>query len=141
MTVPKPAPGRVFRTARIAREEVRANRNAVYVFGDNMVGKGFGGQAAAMRGEINAIGVPTKWRPERDPGAYFVDDDWSDGDVRHAIFGAFDRIEAELTAGRDVVIPSDGLGTGLADLPRRAPRIADYIGKRIADLEKMARPL
>lgn len=127
--------GRVLRATHITREQVRANRETLFVFGDNMAGTGYGGQAAAMRGEANAVGVVTKWKPERTPSAYFTDSDWLNGDVRHALFQAFDRIEAALADGRDVVIPADGVGTGLAELPRRAPKIAAYIERRIAALE------
>ena len=56
--------------------------------------------------------------------------------VSDAINDAFQRIEMALGAGRNVVIPADGLGTGLADLPRRAPRIHRYIEERIAKLER-----
>ena len=101
-----------------------------------MAGRGMGGQAAAMRGEINTVGVPTKWRPDRDDAAYFSDDDWSDGNVRHALFGAFAAIERALSEGRDVAIPADGLGTGLAELPQRAPKIHAYIEGRIARLQE-----
>jgi hypothetical protein len=87
-----------------------------------------------MRGEPNAVGIPTKWKPERAASSYFCDDDWQNGDVRHAIFGAFNRIEAALAEGRDVVIPRDGIGTGLAELPQRAPKIHAYIEGRIRAL-------
>ena len=50
----------------------------VFVFGDNMERCGFGGQAAAMRGEPNAVGVPTKWAPGSAPADFFCDDDLKD---------------------------------------------------------------
>lgn len=126
--------GRVIRMKLITREHVRTHPNTIFVFGDNMQHRGFGGQAKAMRGEPNSIGVPTKWTPRRDPGAYFNDEDWDGGKAKGGIAHAFDRIEAALAAGRDVVIPIDGLGTGLAELLRYAPRIARYIDARIANL-------
>lgn len=128
--------GEVRRLARVTREMVRSNRNTLFCFGDNMNGAGYGGQAASMRGEPNSVGVPTKWSPRRDPGAYFSDSDWDIGDVRHAIIGAFERMERHLQAGLDVVIPTDGLGTGLAELPQRAPKIAAMIDAAIARLSK-----
>lgn len=128
--------GRVIRLARITRAMVRADRRTVWVFGDNMEGRGLGGQAAAMRGEPNSVGVPTKWRPDRTFGAYFTDDDWRDGDVRHAIIGAFTELRAALDAGRDVVIPVAGLGAGLAELPTRAPALHARIERAIARLEE-----
>lgn len=136
MTVQAQGQGRVIRPAYISRNWVRQDRHILFVFGDNMVGRGMGGQAAAMRGEINSVGVPTKWRPDRDDAAYFSDDDWSDANVRHALFGAFAVIERALNEGRDVAIPFNGLGTGLAQLPRRAPKIHSYIEGRIKSLSE-----
>lgn len=129
--------GRLIRQTLITREQVRAKRSTLFVFGDNMARQGYGGQAAAMRGEPNAIGVPTKHAPARHPRAYFTDADWQDDRVRDAIASALDRIEAALAEGRDVVIPADGLGTGLADLPRRAPRIHVYIDRRIKNMQEV----
>lgn len=127
--------GRVIRLQRITRALVQADRDTVFVFGDNMEGRGFGGQAKAMRGEQNTIGVPTKWAPERTPSAYFTDTDAMNRDVWHAIHDAFERIRAALAAGRNVVIPADGLGTGLAELPTRAPKIHAMIQATIEGLE------
>lgn len=126
--------GKVIRVGRITRAMVQADRNAVFVFGDNMARKGLGGQAAEMRGEPNAIGVPTKWRPSRDEAAYFTDDDSGLFQVREAIDSAFQAMQDALRGGRNVVIPADGLGTGLADLPRRAPVIHRAIEARIRAL-------
>lgn len=127
--------GHVIRLQRVTRDLVRSDRNTLYVFGDNMAGRGLGGQAAEMRGEPNAIGVPTKWAPERRESAYFTDADCTNRDVWHAIHGAFEQMRAALAEGRDVVIPADGLGTGLAELPRRAPKIHAQIEAAIAALE------
>src|SRR4051812_43078883 len=95
----------------ITRAVVRANRETLYVFGDNMQRRGLGGQAKAMRGEPNAIGVPVKWAPKRTEDAYFTDDDFAK--VHEAIRAAFTDIRAWLDSGRDVVIPAEGLGSGL----------------------------
>jgi hypothetical protein len=130
----KPPPGRIIRLAYITRALVQSNRETIFVFGDNMERRGYGGQAAAMRGEPNTIGVPTKWRPERDEGAYFRDEDWQNSAVRSAITTAFDRMANALAEGVDVVIPANGLGTGLAQLPQRAPKINTYIEGCIANL-------
>ena len=132
------ARGRVRRVARITREMVQADRCTVFCFGDNMEGRGLGGQAAVMRGEPNAIGVPTKWRPGRASGDYFTDADWRDGDVRHAITEAFALMRRALDEGRDVVIPADGLGIGLAELPTRAPEMHARIERAIARLSEGA---
>ena len=61
-------PGRLLRWKWITREELQRHPELIFVFGDNMLRKGFGGQAKEMRGEPNAVGVPVKWRPSRDAG-------------------------------------------------------------------------
>lgn len=129
-------PGRVLRLRRINRRDLRYDPESLYVFGDNMEGRGMGGQAAEMRGEPNAVGVPTKWRPGRQDRDYFTDDDIRDRHVWHAIHAAFERMRAALAEGRNVVIPFDGIGTGLAELPTRAPKIHAAIEAGIAGLEQ-----
>ncbi len=42
------------------RAYIRAHPDWLFVFGDNMMRRGFGGQAAEARGEPNAIGIATK---------------------------------------------------------------------------------
>jgi hypothetical protein len=118
--------GKVIRSSHITREMVRADRNTIFVFGDNMVRRGLGGQAQEMRGEPNTIGVPTKWTPHREMRAYFTDKDFPR--VMDDIQAAFDLMAEALHAGRNVVIPADGLGTGLADLTRRASIKPSWIG-------------
>jgi hypothetical protein len=41
-----------------------------------------------------------------------------------------------LSVGRNVVIPSDGLGTGLAELPPRAPKLHAMIEAAIEGLDE-----
>jgi hypothetical protein len=43
--------------------------------------------------------------------------------VKSAIEDAFRKLEAHLASGRDIILPADGIGTGLAELPTRAPRL------------------
>lgn len=104
-----------------------------------MVRAGLGGQAAEMRGEPNAIGVPTKWRPAHYPSACFTDADWEYDGVKIAIRAAFVTAEMFLDAGYDVVIPADGLGTGLARLSKAAPVILREIDALISGLEARSR--
>lgn len=129
--------GRVIRERSVTRAMVRANTEKMYVFGDNMEGRGLGGQAREMRGEPNTVGVPTKWSPERRETAYFTDEDRLNRDVWHAINHAFVEMRAALNNGRDVVIPAYGLGTGLAELPTRAPKLFAMIQAGIASLESV----
>lgn len=129
--------GTILRQKFITREQVKADRSVFYLFGDNMEGKGFGGQAKAMRGEPNAIGVPTKWAPDMRASSFFTDEDVLDRNVWHAINGAFKRAERALSNGHDLIVPEDGLGTGLAELPVRAPKIHAMIETYIAYLQSL----
>lgn len=116
---------------RILRDELRSEPDTLFLFGDNLEGVGYGGQAGAMRGEPNAIGIPTKRKASHTEDAYFTDND-----LMEAIFYidiAFDSIPKNAK----VVIPEDGLGTGLAELPTRAPSILKYIEEKIQDLHKL----
>ena len=117
----------------ITRQMVRDHPDWYFIFGDNLDRRGLGGQAKEMRGEPNAIGIVTKRWPSRDSDAYFTDEDFPA--FKAASSGAFARIRAHLEAGGTVVFPSDGIGTGRADLERRAPRIWASLQRAIAKLE------
>ncbi len=109
----------------ITRAYVKENLETIFLFGDNMQRTGFGGQAREMRGEPNALGVPTKWSPYTADPAYFSDSDFTK--VRKYIDFPFDVAIAWLTTGGSVCIPTDGFGTGLAKLEQKAPSIKEYI--------------
>jgi len=106
----------------------------VFAFGDNMEQKGKGGQAV-VRGEPNAVGIPTKWAPSTKEEAYFTDADFSE--VRASIDAAVSTLRRHLLEGRSVVLPEDGVGTGLAELPKRAPKIYAYIKGQLEGLKKV----
>lgn len=108
----------------ITRDMVRADRSAIFVFGDNTERVGFGGQAAAMRGEPNAIGIATKRNPSMDWSAFFRDDSIED---RKTILADLGEVRWRLEAGQTVYVPIDGLGTGLSQLPTRAPKLYQLI--------------
>ena len=124
---------RIERLQFITREYVRANRNKLFLFGDNLEHRGLGGQAAAMRGEPNAIGIPTKKSPSYKDDAFFSDDEFEQN--RTAIDAAFVEVTNAITDSiRVIVIPSDGLGTGRAQLNRRAPRTFAYLERCLIEL-------
>jgi hypothetical protein len=117
----------------ITRKYVRANPAKIFLFGDNFLGQGYRGQAAAMRGEPNAIGIPTKKKPSNHTDAFFNDAEFEQNEA--AIDHAFARLDG-YGAGTEIVIPSAGLGTGLAKLPHVAPRTFEYLERRLALLEE-----
>lgn len=120
----------VIRQKRIYRDDLKANPHITYLFGDNMKRTGMGGQAAEMRGEPNAVGIPTKYSPSTHDDAYFGEEDFEYATI--AIDTAFNKIQTDV-----VVVPLDGLGTGLAELNKRAPKILEYIEDRIDELQRI----
>lgn len=115
--------------SRIYRADLKANPDVLYVFGDNEIRRGYGGQAAEMRNEPNAIGVATLAAP----GAFWTD---ANADHQNAVIDAdmaplFDA----LRQGRTVIFPLDGIGTGLADLARRSPITFKHLQARVAELK------
>ncbi len=120
----------------ILRSDLKRNLDThIYVFGDNMQSRGYGGQAREMRGEPNAVGIPTKWYPSNLPGSFFYDRDLHF--VKKAIDARFDLLEKLFLTGKVIVWPSSGIGTGLARLREKAPLIWDYIETRRKNLENM----
>ncbi len=106
---------------RIYREDLKQNRNVLYLFGDNEARVGYGGQAAEMRGEPNAIGIRTK----QDPGTF-----WSDLCLDHnkqCLDEDFNPLIQLLENQRLIIIPSDGVGTGLSKMPTRCPKTFKYL--------------
>lgn len=119
---------------RIYRSDLRANPDVFYVFGDNEMRLGLGGQAAEMRGEPNAIGIATK----RSPGTFWYERDTPrqnrviDSDLKQLFWKRLN--------GHTIILPSDGLGTGLSELSERAPATLAHLQHRLRVL-KMARGL
>ena len=112
----------------ITRSEIRANRDKIYLFGDNLMGVGYGGQAKEMRNEVNTIGIPTK----KSPSAFLSDTDFAQ--VASLIASKFGMIKGHLQNKRTIVIPSAGVGTGLADLPNKAPKIWSVVKENLEKL-------
>lgn len=127
----------IIRQKRIYREDLGTNdKVALYLFGDNLMHEGMGGQAAEMRGEPNAVGIPTKKAPYNHPEAFFSDEGF---DYMVGVYGKiFDTIKDDYRRGKFkvLVIPADGLGTGLAELNTRAPKIFALLQEHLRELEE-----
>ena len=117
----------------IRREDLRRNPDWFYLFGDNEMRQGMGGQAASMRGEPNAIGIRTKFAPNNSTAAFWHDEEYER--CRALLVEDFAIVEAALKDGKTVVVPRDGLGTGLSELPTRAPRAFSFICAELHILE------
>jgi len=112
----------------VTRDEVQSNREIIYLFGDNTIRQGYAGQANAMRGEPNAIGIVTKRFPSNRIDSFFYDHDFEEA------VAYIDRDFASIPNNVTVIIPRDGLGTGLAKLDIQAPKIFQYILDKIDSL-------
>lgn len=117
---------------RITRAMVQSEPDTLFVFGDNFVRKGFGGQAKEMRGEPNAVGICTKRYPSMRQNAFLSNDDYKEW--RAKTIPAYRKLLAHKAAGGRIVWPADGIGSGLARLQECAPRIATAIEVIEADL-------
>lgn len=109
-----------FRDGIITRADLRAEPDKVFVFGDNMARVGYGGQAAAMRGEPNAVGVATLYAPG---------DFYRDGDplALMEVVNDLHCVSDLILQGKTIVVPSAGIGTGLARLPQSYPALHQFI--------------
>ncbi len=117
----------------ITRAFVREHRDHIFLFGDNLVRRGFGGQAAAMRGEPNVVGIPTKKLHTNGKNAFFKDAEFEQNIT--AIDHFFELLSAiSSTTDQVIVIPANGIGTGRAQLQSRAPLTFAYLQKRLGDL-------
>jgi hypothetical protein len=120
----------------IRRQMLRNAPDVLFIFGDNLRRVGLGGQAAEMRGEPNAVGIPTKVAPSMAPDAFFTDADLPK--ALNAFAEAFARLEAHLRAGGTIVVPEAGIGTGRAQLEQRAPTIHAVLTRAMDALDRMA---
>lgn len=143
------------RQKRIYREDLRANPNRLYIFGDNLDRQGLGGQAGEMRGEPNAFGIATlrhltqsekpliRRLPIKDN--VFIHD--GDPDAYTILEAEFTRLNTEIERRMSdrsfdgIVYPLDGIGTGIAALDINAPILLKYINDSIDMLEEACKEL
>jgi len=107
--------------------QCKNNPDKIYVFGDNSIRLGTGGQAK-IRNEPNTFGVMTKLYPSQRAGSYLEDC----LDHRAMVLADLQKLRQLYEAGADIILPADGLGTGLAQLPVRAPKLHKMIEEFIA---------
>lgn len=121
---------KVYRTDKIiTRSKIRENPDVLYLFGDNLLRKGLGGQAKEMRGEENTIGVVTKKYPSNHNSSFFKDEDFEQW--LEEFSKDIDKLETAIKSNkyRALVIPK--IGQGLADLANKAPNIWEHIKNKL----------
>jgi len=119
----------------IYRDDLQANPDIMYLFGDNVDRIGRGGQAKEMRGEPNAHGIATKVSPSNHPNAFFNDEKFLE--QSKIIFNDFSAVFGKIAKGGTVIIPLYGLGSGLSQLPEKAPGLNTYLLRQIAYLTEI----
>ena len=108
----------MFRFEEILNVELcQNNPEAIIVFGDNLIGKGKKGQAI-IRDCSNSYGVPTKRLPSMKEGSFFSDLDSEYNLVRERL----SNLWKEHKEGKEIIIPINKIGTGLADLQNKSPK-------------------
>lgn len=115
------------------RNTVRTNPRALFVFGDNDLGIGQGGQAV-IRGLPNAIGLSTKKIPDSTPASFYTDKEYDENCIK--IQSGLCKVMKEFLKDKylELVIPRNGLGTGLSDLPKKAPKTYRYLKKSLESM-------
>jgi hypothetical protein len=116
----------------IYREDLQANPDVFYIFGDNDQRKGFGGQAKEMRGEPNAIGIRTKKSPDMQLASFYSDDEYAENCRK--ILEDLEIITELLDDGQIVVFPLDGIGIGLSDMSNKCPKTFKFLQTKIRGL-------
>lgn len=105
-------------------ETVKQNPDKIFIFGDNDLRVGKGGQAI-IRDLPNTFGIRTKKKPNLHPSSFYIDReiDENSNKIREDII----KISEFIEAGKTIVLSSGGYGTGLSKLPETAQKTFDYL--------------
>ena len=123
---------RIFVSKTYSIEQCRTHFDSLFVFGDNDMRIGMGGQAI-VREQVNTIGFSTKKAPGGAAVDYYTDDEYKEN---------CERIEEEIkkiwkyAEEKDykvIVFPYMGLGTGLSEMPIRCIKTFSYLCLRLAE--------
>ena len=97
-------------------EECKKYPNKIFVFGDNLIEKGTGGQAI-IRNEPNSFGIPTKRLPNMMESSFFFDKKDEETRLKEKLYLLNDLFKQNKT----IVFPKNGIGTGLAKMQEKSP--------------------
>ncbi|RLC45641.1 MAG: hypothetical protein DRH57_07590 [Candidatus Cloacimonadota bacterium] len=112
-------------------EQCLENPNKLYVFGDNMIRRGKGGQAS-IREAANSIGLATKRLPSMSVASFFSDKEDEYCIVEEDIEKILSEMQKDLRYDT-LVLPFDGLGTGLSQMPEKSPELFEHMVTIIED--------
>jgi len=112
-------------------KECAENPKKLYIFGDNTIRVGMGGQAM-IRPAKNSIGIATKMLPSNAKDAFFSDTTEQAWILAGDIADMFQAFE---DGGYDIlVLPADGLGTGLSQMPEKSPELFKWLNQSLSNL-------
>lgn len=114
--------------------DVKKHTNALFVYGDNDIHRGKGGQAI-IRDLPNTVGIPTKKYPSNHPSSFYTDQEYVKNLIK--ISNAINNIIDKSINYKYVVLPEDGFGTGLAQLPTKAPKTFSFLVEAIDNLKQI----
>lgn len=109
-------------------DDAYKNPKAIFVFGDNLLGYGNGGQAC-IRPAKNSFGIPTKNSPSMSNDAFFSDDEFEK--ITKIIDEKFNQLNNFESEGYLIYFPENPLGSGLAKLNICAPKIYQYLQNKV----------
>jgi len=107
---------------------VMNNPRYLFIYGDNEIHQGRGGQAI-IRDCPNTFGIPTKKYPNNNPASFWTDREYHRNcAILNNYFGLLCKTIKEKRYDA-IIIPENGLGTGLSQLPELAPKTHRYLNK------------
>jgi len=118
---------------KITPEYVRKNKNTLFVFGDNDLREGKGGQAK-IRDEPNAIGLRTKKKPKTTADSYYSDKE-HESNIRKMSNDLNKIKEASKQYQSIYYIP--GIGEGRAKLKQKAPKTYRWLKNKLDELNRV----
>ena len=107
-------------------DDCKNNPKKLYIFGDNLIHEGCGGQAIIRHCE-NSFGIPTKRLPNMNEEAFFSD---QPDEIQQTLAHLIALVTVFETGYFDTLIfPLDGVGTGRAKLKEKSPIIYNMISE------------
>lgn len=114
-------------------DDVKNNDDCLWLYGDNDIKKGKGGQAI-IRDEPNTCGIPTKKFPNNFEKSFYTDKEYDDNCKKISLAFKKVRIILKLKSYKSIVIPIAGFGTGLAKLEIKAPKTFLFLNNELKKL-------
>lgn len=105
-------------------DDVKSTPEKLFIFGDNDLRIGTGGQAV-IRNNSNTYGIRTKKRPSITDDSYYSDTEYEFNTQK--ILQDILQIKFHQLSGFQIVLSDGGYGTGLSMLKEKAPKTYDFL--------------